>query len=775
MHRETLSARMRQVGAALVAACAVCHARDFKVAPGGSIHAAVEEARRTAGAPHRIVLSQGRYFMPGPIVLDARDRGLSICGAGTNTVVFGGMPVTGWTQESGTPFWSADVPGSREGTRDFRVLLVDGEAMPRAKIPGGTNRFELAAGWDMSPGSGVMGVWAREPTFADYVTLRCRKEDLPPSLDIANAEVMHYHIWRDSYARVASNDAERAILWMAHPGSMPIGAAKYRKYEIYNVREGMKEPGQWYLDRTRGRVVYWPRPGEDMAKVEVVAPTCETAISVSGADGRGMVEDVSLCDFTLACVSAAPENAVTCGDAGGNATPAILFRRATRCVCRGLDISRIGGVAVCFNRGVGNRLVQCRIHDVGACGVYLHDEKGSVAISNEICRTGRLYASSAGMRIFGSDIEVRSNHVDETPYCGISASGTCLMIENNEISRSMMGLEDGGGIFGNMRDSLVIRNTVHDIFAKKRGARGIYLDECSDSVVVAGNVLWNVPEAIQCHLARDIFMNRNVVMDPGDVSLVFANAACCTFTENVVWAGRSLDVVFPEAVTNWTGNRVYRPAGQARGVQFHGNDRPVVGRQPKRPPVFAFMHEGDVAVDGLLSPGEWADRRAVFNYDAGGRRLGGAATSLRASWNPRGINFVVNANIPGGGVCTTGTVWGVDDAFEFDFDGGRWIRLFACGRATASHKELLEGARWFCGMDPRAGRSGGRYPLVAELSVPCAALGVSPSAGTQIGFNLKAYLAPIGQMRHWEAPAPFADGTAPADPPGCLLFKEAGN
>ena len=34
----------------------------------------------------------------------------------------------------------------------------------------------------------------------------------------------------------------------------------------------MTSPGQWYHDRARQRVVYWPRPGEDMRRVTVVAP-----------------------------------------------------------------------------------------------------------------------------------------------------------------------------------------------------------------------------------------------------------------------------------------------------------------------------------------------------------------------------------------------------------------------------------------------------------------------------------------------------------------------
>jgi hypothetical protein len=41
-------------------------------------------------------------------------------------------------------------------------------------------------------------------------------------------------------------------------------------------------PGQWYLDRTAGRVVYWPLPGQDMTKAKVIAPILERILSIVG-------------------------------------------------------------------------------------------------------------------------------------------------------------------------------------------------------------------------------------------------------------------------------------------------------------------------------------------------------------------------------------------------------------------------------------------------------------------------------------------------------------
>jgi hypothetical protein len=51
---------------------------------------------------------------------------------------------------------------------------------------------------------------------------------------------------------------------------------------IENALELLDEPGEWYLDRPAKTVYYIPRPGEDMTKVEVIAPAIETLVELRG-------------------------------------------------------------------------------------------------------------------------------------------------------------------------------------------------------------------------------------------------------------------------------------------------------------------------------------------------------------------------------------------------------------------------------------------------------------------------------------------------------------
>ncbi len=54
---------------------------------------------------------------------------------------------------------------------------------------------------------------------------------------------------------------------------------------VWNIRKDMTRPGQGYLDRSAGKVVYWPLPNEDMDKATVLAGVTERIIHIEGASG----------------------------------------------------------------------------------------------------------------------------------------------------------------------------------------------------------------------------------------------------------------------------------------------------------------------------------------------------------------------------------------------------------------------------------------------------------------------------------------------------------
>ena len=131
--------------------------------------------------------------------------------------------------------------------------------------------------------STTAGGWERKPTQDELTRMVFKKGDLGKWLEPKNAEVTVFHLWDETLVGVESIDLENNTLVFSTPSGHPLGSFGVHDYVVWNVEKGMTEPGQWYLDRVNGQVVYWPMPGEDMATIEVVAPVLERVVGLENA------------------------------------------------------------------------------------------------------------------------------------------------------------------------------------------------------------------------------------------------------------------------------------------------------------------------------------------------------------------------------------------------------------------------------------------------------------------------------------------------------------
>ena len=134
------------------------------------------------------------------------------------------------------------------------------------------------------------------------------------------------------------------------------------------------------------------------------------------------------------------------------------------------------------------------------------------------------------------------------------------------------------------------------------------------------------------------------------------------------------------------------------------------------------------------------------------------STAMIAAWD--GTNLYVGVLVTNFRLAnfTEGTEWGVDDGVEV-IVAGKTFRAYACGKFDAT---AFPG-----GVSAHAGRRKGwkpwdwSKPLVYEVSIPFAALGVKPALGAKLPFNAHVHNGEFGEDRWWEPPCPFQDGTVP--------------
>lgn len=212
MHRNRLVLVSTVLG--ILAVAEVLHGATFVVAPKGkdtnpgtaeqplaTLEAARDAARKSKGGPHCITVMPGEYFLAKPLELDARDNGLTVeASPGGAVTLYGGQLVTGWRRD-GDRLWCADLPGVKEGTWDFRALVVNGRMPDRARFPESGTLLNQGT-WNLPLLPAVGGFWERKPTKEELTTMPYDPKDIPATLDVKNAEVRVYHMWDESLVGV---------------------------------------------------------------------------------------------------------------------------------------------------------------------------------------------------------------------------------------------------------------------------------------------------------------------------------------------------------------------------------------------------------------------------------------------------------------------------------------------------------------------------------------------------------------------------------------------
>jgi parallel beta-helix repeat protein len=530
------------------------------------------DAARQAGtqAARRIVVRGGRYYDVS-LDLDPRDSGLAIVAApNEKPLLHGGRRVTGW-EKDGDRFYAAQLPGVAERTWDFRLLVVNDQLRPRARLPQSgtfTHRSRFDAPWHTTVGGGFRG----EDKPELKLQLQYEPGDLGPWLDIHNAELTIYHQWDDSIVGLQSHDPESHMLGFANPAGYPPGAFGVKTYVVWNVREGMQEPGQWYLDRTRGMVVYWPLPGEDLSTLDVIAPTTESVIRIRGRQDEPVtgitLERLGISCTTAPCVSGGFGAGVFAGAVEAE------FIRDLRLLH--LRIANTGGQGIRMEETADSVVEGCEVTNAGAGGIRLTIGTGNRIDSNRIAGVGRTYASAIGLVVGGGgqtmpglkrcrDNVVSRNEVCDTPYVGICFSGWRNRYERNLVHHVMNELRDGAAFYGAGQDIVIRGNIVRDIPPGTR-AHAYYIDELGANCLVEDNLAVRCEWPIHMHMASTNIVRHNLFIATDASKLTFPRCDGFVMDRNVIVAGGPISVEDADGVSAWTHNLVFSGSGEYRGL-----------------------------------------------------------------------------------------------------------------------------------------------------------------------------------------------------------------
>ncbi len=563
-------------------------AADFYVAPQGndagpgtrdlpfaSLSRALTATRQlSADTKPRIIVRSGSYWNIS-LVLGPQDSGLTLEAApGESPILYGGQSIAGW-EKAGEHFYAAPLPKFPVASEkasvlpdwEIRALEVNGQLRSRAQYPE-TGELPHLTSFDVPWMSSTGGGWKRKPTHEELTTLCYQPGLLPADLEVRNAEVTVYHMWDESCVGVTAHDPVKGILTLAPETGHPPGAFGVKKFVIWNTREGMTRPGQWYHDRVRNRIVYWPLPGENMNRVPVIAPTVTTILRLEGRR-NDPVKHVTVCGLTFA-VTTVP--LVAGGFAAARFDGAVSLEQTEGCTFARITVRNVAGQGINGRRNVtATRIIDSEIAHCGAGGIYVGGT-GSMISNNLVHAIGQSYPSAIGIFRGGRDCRVSHNEVHDCTYSAINYGGTGNVVEYNLIYDCMKVLHDGAAIYMFAATNCVLRgNVARDIIdTGGYGASAYYLDERSFDCVVEKNLSLRVSRPLHNHMATNNVIRDNVFVVPGDARLTFPRSTGFTMERNVLYATGKIRIEGVNAVTRWSKNLFFSGTGNIELVKLNG-------------------------------------------------------------------------------------------------------------------------------------------------------------------------------------------------------------
>lgn len=485
-----------------------------------------------------VCLMEGVHELKAPVRVTG-DVQIRITSApGEKAVVSGGRALGGVCESemNGLRLWTVDLPEVREGKWYFKSLFAGEKRRPRACLP-----REGFYWMEDVPGHTV-----RDALFDGANRFIAREGDMKDFKNLTDAEIHAFHYWTDEHMPIASYNPETREVVCTHQSVFVLKddeMPRFAKYRVENIFEGLVEPGDWYLDRSEGRLYYLPEAEETIENTQLIVPVTEQLLIAENVSGL-TVDNITFAytDWSLhqnmrpTFPQLSDEILYASAPQGNSNLPGVIsFENAKYCAVTRCEIKHIGlyGIDLVYN--CKNMRIQGNvIFDMGAGGVKLNGATASqprgertqyiTVADNDIGLGGRVFLAGIGViALHANHIRIAHNHIHDLYYSGVSCGwqwnydeGACRdnIIEYNYIHGLGHGiLSDMGGIYtlSVQPGTRIHHNLIHDIEKANYGGWAIYPDEGSSHILIENNVCYDCSSSVfHQHYGRENIVRNNI-------------------------------------------------------------------------------------------------------------------------------------------------------------------------------------------------------------------------------------------------------------------------
>jgi len=353
-----------------------------------------------------------------------------------------------------------------EGKLQFDSIIESGSAERYDKISESKPIFrynhDRPGKWKSSEDIWIYGIF-NQPWAPDFIRV---SEIIQDKKHIALAQDHYYGFEKHEY-----NDDFMVSTW----------------YRFVNILEELDSPGEWFLDRNKGLLYFWPPD-----KIE----NYQISLTMFDEDYMVSIEGASYVKFRGLTFGLSRRNGIRIRGGQGN-------------VFAGCTFKNMGGMAATIdanqkNTNAGNGLLSCDIYGMGTTGIRLGGgnrktiEPGeNFAINNHIYRCGRrIQTYTPAIKLSGVGNRVSNNLIHHMPHFAVMFSGNEHIIELNEIHRVALKFSDAGAIYTAAnpfnRGTVIQHNFIHHMGLEREKVNGIYIDYVNCGTIVRGNVFYKL-------------------------------------------------------------------------------------------------------------------------------------------------------------------------------------------------------------------------------------------------------------------------------------------
>jgi len=308
--------------------------------------------------------------------------------------------------------------------------------------------------------------------------------------------------WYDSFLKIKTIDTEKREIYVKEPHSV-YGYCREQRYYALNILEELDIPGEWFLDRARGILYFWPPEPVDRGRAFV--SVLETPLFVLDNTSHVTIQGFNL-EFSR-----------------GEAVRVIGGSDNLIAAC---TIRNLGGSAVSIDGGTRNGITGCDIYDVAGGGISLSGgDRSTLTPGDNHATNNHIHDYSIWIRTYQSAVSISGvgnlvahNLIHDAPHSGIILGGNEHVIEYNELYGLAKQTGDVGAFYmgrdWTQRGNIIRYNYFHHLLGPGlHGVMAVYLDDWTSGTTIFGNVFYKAGRAAFIGGGRDNRVENNIFVE----------------------------------------------------------------------------------------------------------------------------------------------------------------------------------------------------------------------------------------------------------------------